>query len=148
MKDKSANKITTNCAICNSSVYIDQYGNGKCEICGWWQSELGEHNVTEIVPPNLISFANAKKSIKAGFKITPTVYDFAQASEQHGEMDFWYKDRRFGIITLDDGVKFYQWGTKGTIQTFLNIAEFVERAPIDGRLIKDIWHEVENPDYL
>ena len=31
---------------------------------------------------------------------------------------------------------------------FKNIDEFTKKAKIDGRLLKEIWHEVENANWL
>ena len=33
-------------------------------------------------------------------------------------------------------------------QMFKNIEEFAEKAKVDGKLVKDIWNEVENANWL
>jgi hypothetical protein len=147
-KNPYGKNITKHCSVCNKAVMVDQYGNGQCKNCGWFQSESAEHNVTKVVPDNLVSFARAKQLVKEGKPIKPTLAEFIEGYEQHGEMQFWHKGRHYGLISLTGEVQFYEWNVKGSVQSFATIEEFATKAHIGGRLLKDIWHEIEKVDYI
>lgn len=63
-------------------------------------------------------------------------------------MEFTYKGITYGLMGIaNEGVEF--WGINTDIyEMFKNIDEFAEKAKINGKLVKDIWHEVENANWL
>lgn len=63
-------------------------------------------------------------------------------------MEFTYKGVTYGLMgASNDGVEFWGMGTD-TFEVFKDINEFKEKAKINGKLVKDIWDEVENVDWL
>ena len=63
-------------------------------------------------------------------------------------MEFTYNGITYGLMGIkNEGVEF--WGMNTDIyQIFKNIEEFAEKTKVDGKLVKDIWNEVENANWL
>lgn len=47
----------------------------------------------------------------------------------------------------NEGVEFWGMNTD-KFETYKDIEEFKRNAQIDGKLLKDVWHEVENVNWL
>jgi len=139
--------IERKCDICDKIVMVDQFGNGRCKHCGWANDDDAPFFPDEVGYPNMVAFNRAKTLVAEGKPLKPTLEEFIEAYEHWGEMEFYYEGRRYGIITLDE-IKFYQWKTEGTIQSFKTIEDFAKEAHISGRLVKDIWDGVEDAFYI
>ena len=144
----SRRKFKTKCPVCGSSTLKDQYGHGECENCGWNLDNLNKKCKNAVTYPNLISLNKAKKLYKEGKPFTPDFNDFIAGYDFYGEMEFTYKGVTYGLVgASNDGVEFWGMGTD-TFEVFKDINKFKEKAKINGKLVKDIWDEVENVDWL
>lgn len=136
------------CSVCNNIIMLDKFGYGVCKHCGWIQTELAEFHPNEVVYPNIVAFNRAKQLVEQTKLIKPTFEEFMEGYEQWGEMELYYKNHRYGLITLKEGeISFYEWGVKGTVQTH-KVSDFMNNGHINGTLLKDIWNEIENAYYI
>lgn len=141
--------IKTKCPVCNNVIFMDSVGNGEeCPICSWEKSIIHEEFPDRVMCPNLISLSKAKKLYKEGKLFTPDFEDFIEGYNFYGEMEFTYKGITYGLMGVEnEGVEFWGMNTD-KFETYKNIEEFKRNAQIDGKLLKDIWHEVENINWL
>ena len=124
-------------------------GNGdKCHNCGWVNSKLHEEFPDRVICPNLISLNKARKLYKESKPFVPDFNDFIDGYNFYGEMEFTYNGVTYGLMGIENkGVEF--WGINTDIyEMFNSIDEFVEKAKIDGKPVKEIWNEVENANWL
>ena len=78
----------------------------------------------------------------------PDFDDFIGGYNFYTEMEFTYKGIMYGLMGVENiGVEFFEIDT-GKGDTFKDIDEFVQKAQINGKLVKDIWTEVENVNWL
>lgn len=141
--------IQSKCAVCGHSVMIDEIGNGdNCQNCGWVQNIGNLEFPDRIECPNLISLNKAKKLYQKGKPFTPDFEDFIDGYNFYGEMEFTYNDITYGVMGVENiGVEFWGMNTD-KYETFKDIEDFKLKAQIDGKLLKDIWHEVKNVNWL
>ena len=140
--------VSSKCVICAKSIFLDSYSNGRCDNCGWYHSEDDGHMADRVIYPNLVSFAKAKQLSKQNKPFTPTFEEFIQGFEMYGEMEFHYNGKRFGLArNQEDLIVLHEWNDFSGGQRFATTAEFHASANIAGRLLKDIWHEIENPNF-
>ena len=52
------------CDVCGNIVRVDQWGNGKCSMCGWYQNKDCARFPKVANPPNFISLSKANDIIK------------------------------------------------------------------------------------
>lgn len=145
MKSKDPHeKITQiNCAVCDAPVMVDQWKQGTCQNCGWYQTEYQLEYPDRVIIPNMVTMNRARQLFKEGKPFKPTFEEFLMAWEDWGELEFHYKSQRYGLRTHNEEVRFYEWNVKGSSQTFKTIEEFRDKAHIDGILLKDLWDGVE-----
>lgn len=91
----------------------------------------------------MVTLNRARQLFKESKPFKPTFEEFLMAWEDWGELEFHYKSRRYGLRTVDDKIRFYEWNVKGSVQTFNIIEEFRDKAHIGGVLLKDLWDDVE-----
>jgi len=139
--------ILKKCNACGKDVMTDKYGNGRCTHCGWAYDEDAPDFPDDVRYPNIVTLNSAIRLAKEGKELKPTIDEFIQGYEFYGEMEFYYRGHRYGIITLDQ-IKFYEWNVKGSVQSFNNMEEFKAKAHINGVLVKDIWDKVEDAYYI
>jgi hypothetical protein len=139
--------IEIKCEICGRISMIDQHGNGRCKYCEWANDDDAREFPNDVRYPNMVTFERARQLVKENKPLKPTLEEFIQAYNFYGEMEFYYMGRRYGIITFDE-IKFYEWNVKGTVQSFKIIEDFVDKAQIDGKLVKDVWDDVKNAFYI
>ena len=141
--------LKSKCQVCGNIVYVNECGNGDaCPNCSWIQSEIYEEFPDRVVCPNLIPLNKAKKLYKEGKPFTPDFDDFISGYNFYGEMEFTYKNVVYGLMGItNEGVEFFNTNT-GECEMFKNIEEFEQKAQINGQLVKDIWNEVTNADWL
>lgn len=136
------------CEICGNLIFMDDYGNtDKCSNCGWIQngdSELMEkwHGVSY---PMLVPVSRAREQYKAGQKFKATFEDFINGLKFYKEMLFWYKDKYYAVMYRKDGIHL---DSKEFGPIYKDVDDFVNKANIDGRLLKDIWDEVFHPCFM
>ena len=141
--------IKSKCPVCGHVIFMDSVGNGdKCKNCGWDHSKLHDEFPDRVMCPNLISLNKARKLYKEGKPFIPDFEDFIDGYNFYGEMEFTYKGITYGLMGIEnEGVEFCGMNTD-VYEMFKDIEEFEQRAQIDGKLVKDIWNEVENANWL
>ena len=137
------------CDVCGKPVAIDQFGYGNCENCGWTQDPARIKSPDRVEYPNRISLNKAKKLYKLGKKLEPDFDDFIAGLEMYSEMEFNYNNKNYGVILYDNNqIEFFEDKNPDSLQVYSNTAEFKEKANINGKLLKDIWQDVKNADYM
>ena len=145
-------KYNKKCEICQKTIDVDIYKQGKCPYCGWWNCFLNEENPNIIAMPNLISLNKARKLYGEGKPFEPDLDEFIEALHNYSEMQFEYNSIYYAVeLVFDDKTKpkigLYNAQTKET--TFFNDDEdFKNNARVDGKLLIDIWEETTNRDWL
>ncbi len=138
-----------NCAVCDSKVLVDEFDNGRCEVCGWEQSVDSIDFPNEVRYPNRITYKEAIEKFKEHKRLIPTFKDFIQMFNFYGEVEFWYQNKNYGV-TASDGtnIEFFQTNAPESLQLFTSVSEFETRASIGGKLLKDIWEDIYKAAYL
>lgn len=134
------------CDVCGSVVEIDQFGLGECKHCGWHQDEMAREQPDRVIYPNLIPLNKARKLYKLGEKLKPDIYDFVGGLFFYSEMRFTHNFIDYEVfLRYDDMIVFC---SEYMQQEYATKEDFINKANIDGRLLKDIWDEVVNADYM
>ena len=144
--DKINKKI---CDVCGTEVYVDSIGNGdECPNCSWVNCAYYEEFPDRVMNPNLISLNKAKKLYADGKPFLPDLDDFIGGLDFYGEMEFTYQGINYGVTRVqNDAVDLWIFNG-GTVELFKDSEEFSDKAQINGKLLKDIWQEIENANWL
>ena len=144
--DPHAKVNVTTCDVCGRPLATDAYGNGECLNCGWVQDEIHRENPDIVFYPDLVSLNKAKSLYKQGKPFKPDFEDFVEALFMYSEMTFKYKDVLYEVfLRQDDAIVF----CSATMQReFKSKREFIDEANIDNALLKDIWPDVIDADYM
>lgn len=149
MKDCYEKNIAKKCDVCSRIVMIDQYGNGRCEHCGWINDKYALNNQDRVCYPNMISLNKAKSLYKDGEALLPSFEDFLEALFVFSEMVFTYHGKEYEVfLTGANDNDIIVLATEGFRQDFCSKKEFFEKATVDGVLLRDIWSGVTNADYM
>ena len=149
MYKRNENNIKSICQVCGNLIFVDSVGNGdKCLNCGWDHSKLHEEFPDRVMCPNLVSLNKARELYKEGKPLMPDFNDFIAGYNFYGEMEFTYQGIKYGLMGVENvGVEF--WGINtDKYEIYRDIEEFGQKAQINGKLVKDIWNEVENPSFM
>lgn len=136
------------CQVCGHLTFMDDYGNiDKCPKCGWvgcTQNALMEkwHGISY---PMLVPLSRAREQYKSGQKFKATFEDFINGLKFYTEMLFWHNGKYYAVVDCEDGVHF---DSKNSESLYKDIDDFVSKANIDGRLLKDIWDDVVHPCFM
>lgn len=137
------------CDVCGKPVTIDQFGYGDCKNCGWIQDPARLKSPDRVEYPNRISLNKAKMLYKQGKKLEPDFDDFIAGLEMYSEMEFTYNNKSYGVFLYEDNqVEFFENENPENLQVYSNAPEFKQKANINGKLLKDIWQDVKNPDFM
>lgn len=137
------------CDVCGKPVTIDQFGYGDCKNCGWIQDPARLKSPDRVEYPNRISLNKAKMLYKQGKKLEPDFDDFIAGLEMYSEMEFTYNNKSYGVFLYEDNqVEFFENENPENLQVYSNATEFKQKANINGKLLKDIWQDVKNPDFM
>ena len=148
-KNPYEENIEKKCVVCNHIVMVHQYGGGECQYCGWYQNKLGEEYPDRVVFPNVVSYNKAKQLIKEVKNLKPSIEDFAGMFMFYGEVEFNYKGIQYDMFRTNNEEGSELASNPTDTQYFTTIKEFINNAKVfDGKLLKDIWNEVENPKYM
>lgn len=141
--------IESKCPVCENIIFLDSVDNGdKCHNCGWDHSKIHDEFPDRVMCPNLISLNKARNLYKEGKPFIPDFEDFIDGYNFYGEMEFTYKGITYGLMGIEnEGVEFWGMNTD-TYEMFKDIEEFAEKAKVDEKLVKNIWPEVENANWL
>ena len=137
------------CDVCGKPVTIDQFGYGDCKNCGWIQDPARLKNPDRVEYPNRISLNKAKMLYKQGKKLEPDFNDFIAGLEMYSEMEFTYNNKSYCVFLYEDNqVEFFENENPENLQVYSNATEFKQKANINGKLLKNIWQDVKNPDFM
>ena len=139
------------CQVCNNLINVDIYDQGKCPHCGWYNCFLNEENPNSIAMPNLISLNKAKLLYNKGKPFEPNLDEFLEALHGYSEMQFKYNDIYYAVELIFDNnnetkIKLYNPNAKESLS--FNDEEFKNKANIGGELLKDIWEQTTERDWL
>lgn len=138
-------KIEKKCDVCNSMVFVDKYGNGKCKTCGWWQDCEAEKYPNAINPPNFTSLNKAKKLWENKIVFTPSLNEILNLVVRGFDISFIYNKKRYQF-DKHDNFTFWEMGTNNYTE-FENIEDLVNNLKIDGSLLKDCWERIHHIRY-
>ena len=135
------------CEVCGALNYADDFGNtDKCPNCGWKSNGDSEffEDCHGISYPMLVPLSRAREQYKAGKKFKASFEDFMNGLAFYSEMLFWHNGKVYEVFNSDAGVVLAckEW------EQVYPLAEFRDKANIDGRLLKDIWDEVVHPCFM
>ena len=149
IKQKNRYKIEMKCDVCGKIISVDEIGNGSgCKNCGWVQDSLSEEFPDRVMCPNLIPLSKAKKLYIEEKPFLPDLDDFISGLDFYGEMQFTYQGIDYGVTRgKNDTVDLWIVNAE-VLGTFKDSEKFKENAKIDGKLIKDIWQEVKDVNWL
>lgn len=135
---------SVNCQVCGEGVKVDQFGQGKCQNCGWEQNADVSANVVQY--PNLVSLVKAKKLYQEKKPFIPDFEDFIAALYMYSEMEFEYDNKKYYVTRHDkDKIEF---GSGDEYYYFNGKNDFINNAKINIKKLKDIWSDVKNADYM
>ncbi len=148
--EKEIKKIVK-CDVCKNMIEIDQHGNSNaCPNCGWLQSEESYQHPNIPGIRNIPSLNNAIKQYNNGGSATLANFnDFIETYNNYGEIEFTLNNTRYGVLYDDNNKKIALLNiqTKEN-QLYNNIDDFIQNAQINGILLKDLWDNVTNTDFL
>ena len=135
------------CTVCGKIAFFDEFGNGTCPHCGWEMCKDEEKMGQEqgISYPMLVPVWRAREQYRQGKPFKATFEDFVNGLYFYSEMSFLHKGIHYYVMFSNGKICV---GHGDVYQLYDTREEFTEKANIDGRLLKDIWDEVENPSYM
>ena len=150
MSDYKAKFTVIPCAVCGQLVDVDNFGQGDCEHCGWHQSETCLKYPDMVAYPNMVSYNKAKMLYKQGLPLKPSLDDFIAGLKYYKEMEFEYKGTLYALCKHSNNICFSEYFPSDSFeaQVYYTYEEFAEKAHIGGKLLKDIWDDVTNADYM
>ena len=138
------------CQVCSKGIMLTKSGIGECEHCEWIHSEDAVHNYDIVRYPNIVPFSRAVELVKQGKKIQTRIEDFIGMYESYGEVGFVYNGQNYGLINSNGKqLAFYRYYDEDFDQQyFLTADDFINNANISGILLKNIWNEISEVNWL
>ncbi len=134
------------CCICGKIAYVDECKFVKCPHCGFEiEQDWDKSHPEDITYPSLVSVSRAREQFRAGKPFQASFEEFLKGLDFYAEMTFRHRGILYYVMFYEGKICF---GHDGNDQFYETLAEFTEKANIDGRLLKDIWDEVEKPGYM
>ncbi|MDE7453448.1 MAG: hypothetical protein K2N22_03480 [Clostridia bacterium] len=152
--DKEVKTEIIPCEICGYPVVHNEYGLYEdCKKCGWRRGcdnrEMEDwHGISY---PMLVSLSHAREQYRQGLPFKADFEEFIRGLFFYSEMQFNYKGEIYEVFLYGNHtVEAYKivFSCERFKQEYSTENEFSEKANIDGKRIKDIWDEVENPRYI
>lgn len=137
------------CEVCGYPVVRYEYGVCmKCDSCGWESG--GENDKFEkeyhISYPMMVPLSRAREQYKQGIPFKATFEDFINGLSFYSEVAFTFGKINYGVcFRQDHSVLFYG---DDAVKAYPTKDDFYAHAEIGGRLLKDIWDEVEAPRFM
>lgn len=157
MNKKAAKIEVEKCPICGCMIFtisgnqVDKdggWGDGCICQCGWTKTCNGHLKPDELDYPNHMSINQAKQRYQAGLPLTPDYDNFIDMINYWGEVVFFYRGIKYGVIwDCDYKLNLYVMGGD-TVCRFSTLEEFAAKANINGVLLKDLWVDVKNADWM
>lgn len=141
-EDPSLKDEIVKCSVCGKAALQDHYGNGECKNCGWeFSSEEDEFEKKyKISYPMLVPVSRAREQYKNGLPFKATFEDFVNGLFFYSEMVFKYNNTTYEVFIRSDYT--IVLCSQDIEQEYKTREDFVNKANIDGRLLKDIWDQV------
>ena len=95
--------------------------------------------------PMLVPVWRAREQYKQGKPFKATFEDFVKGLDFYAEMSFRHRGFLYYVMFSEGKICV---GHDDVYQLYDTVEEFAQKANIDGRLLRDIWDEVENPSYM
>lgn len=149
-EDPYAKVNLKNCDVCEKPVEVDQFGQGECKYCGWEQCKESIDFPDEVEYPNFMSLNKAKILNSQGKKLIPSFDDFIGALKCYGELEFYYCNKKYIAYRYTDYLEIVFASDENNIneQVYKTYEEFREKANINGKLLKEIWNDVNRVFWL
>jgi len=144
-------KMQAKCDVCGNKITVDNYGDGNnCPVCGWRQSEESFNHPDVAGIRNIPTLNNAKRQYKEGKSaILANFEDFINALDNYGELEFTINGMRFGVLFDDKSNNYVLLNIENNQkQYYSSIDNFARTSQIDGVLLKTLWNNVTNTDFL
>ena len=145
-EDPYVRNIPTKCPVCGRVVLVEQFRNGECENCTWNVDNINIKFPDRVEYPNMISLNKARKLYREGKPFKPSFDDFIEGLEKYSEMTFYYNKKEAAVFFYTDEEVRLEWNGKTAI--YSNTADFRQNARLDGKLLSEIWNDVERADYM
>ena len=141
------------CALCGQAVAVrNDLAANECQHCGWYVVPRPEEQPDAVAMPNFVSLNKARQLYQAGKPLIPDYDDFIQMIEYYGEVEFYYNLVRYGVAYYleNDGKWYYELFIVDdkVVCQYLTLEEFAAKANINGVLLKDLWPQVKNANWL
>lgn len=135
-------KFETTCSICGESCLQDQFGNGECYNCGWkFSKDESEYEKNlGISYPMLVTPTTARQQYKKGLPFKATFEEFVNGLYFYSEMLFKHDDIMYEVYFKQNFTIIFC--SSQSYQEYNSREDFVGKAHINGKLLKDIWEEV------
>ena len=138
--------VKKTCVICGQTFLADEFGNGQCPHCNWYNSLGDGTNQDWVIFPNIVSENRARKLVAEGKPLSPALDDFLSAFNVYDTAQFIYEGKTHTISFYDDGQ--LEFSCKEKVLTFKNKVDFIQNAKIGNNFLRDIWVKVKEPRYL
>ena len=147
-KDPYEKNEVKNCSVCGNIVIVDKFGHGECSKCGWHQrkDETEFEKKYHISYPNLVPLSRAREQYRKGEKFKATFEDFINGLYFYSEMKFKYNNNDYDVFFKPDYTIVFC--SRDFQQEYKTRDDFVNKANIQGKLLKDIWSEVYDADFM
>ena len=141
-EDPSLKDEIVKCSVCGKVALQDHYGNGECKYCGWeFSAEEDEFEKKyKISYPMLVPVSRAREQYKEGIPFKATFEDFVNGLYFYSEMSFKYNNITYDVFFKSDYTIVFC--SQAIEQEYKTREDFVNKANIDGKLLKDIWDQV------
>lgn len=142
------------CEICGHSVIHNEYGLYQdCPQCGW---RRGGDNVElerqwGVSYPMLVSLSHAREQYRQGLPFKADFDEFVRGLLFYSEMLFDHQGETYeAYLYRDKEFEPYKFVfcCAEFLQEYTSEEEFREKANIQGRRLKDIWDQVQEPRYM
>ena len=151
MKEKIKSEMRF-CEICGYPVV--NYESGacmRCEKCGWRRG--GDNTELEqqwgISYPMLVSLSHAREQYKQGLPFKASFDEFIQGVFFYSEMLFDYHGTTYEVFMKgDEKSDIIAFCCADFQREYFSEKDFREKANIQGKCLKDIWDEVQDPRYM
>lgn len=119
------------------------------EFCSWEQGGSSLELKYKVGYPNLIPLSKAKKLYKFNKLFNPDFEDFINNLLFYGEMEFKYKNFKYVVDRYTDKfeIQICKVNDYENRQSYKSIDEFISKAKIDNKLLKDIWEDITNVNW-
>ncbi len=143
------------CAVCGNPInYYEEYRMyDQCPCCGWrcGGNDAEMEKQWGISCPMLVSLSHAKEQYKKGVPFKADFDEFVKGLLFYSEMLVDYQGVTYeAYLYRDKEVEPYKFVfcCADFQQEYFSEKDFREKANIQGKCLKDLWDEVQDPRYM